>query len=58
MLPLEHSAILLTCIKQYSVLKPIFGLFESGRITQVLLFIQIASRDNEVFLYDCTFAFV
>ena len=29
MLPLEHSAILLTCIKQLSVLKTIFGLFES-----------------------------
>ena len=37
MLPLEHSAILLTCIKRGSVLKTIFGHFESGRFTQVLL---------------------
>ena len=40
-LPLEHSAILLTCIKQYFVLKTIFGLFESGRFRQVLLYQQI-----------------
>ena len=39
MLPLEHSAILLTCIKQYLVLKTNFGLFESGRFTQVVLYI-------------------
>ena len=32
------SAILLTCIKRYLVLKPNFGLFESGRFTQVLLY--------------------
>ena len=32
--PLELSAILLTCIKQKSVLKPIFGLFESGHFTK------------------------
>ena len=38
MLPLEHSALLLTCIKQFLVLKTIFGLFESGRFTQVLLY--------------------
>ena len=29
MLPLEHSAILLTYIKRYLVLKKMFGLFES-----------------------------
>ena len=34
---LEHSAILLTFIKRYFVLKSIYGLFESGRFTQVLL---------------------
>ena len=34
MLHLEHSAILLTCIKQISI----FSLFESGRFTQVLLY--------------------
>ena len=39
MLPLEHSAILLTCIKRSLGLKPIFGLFESGRVTQVLLYV-------------------
>ena len=39
MLPLEHSAILLTCIKRLSILKTIFGLFESGRFTQVLLYV-------------------
>ena len=38
MLPLEHSTILLACIIQFLVLKPIFGLFESGRFTQVLLY--------------------
>ena len=32
------SAILLTCIKNWS-LKPILGLFESGRCTQVLLYL-------------------
>ena len=37
MLPLEHSAILLTCIKRQLVLKTNFGLFESGGFTQVLL---------------------
>ena len=39
MLHLEHSAILLTCIKRYIIglEKSIFGLFESGRLTQVLL---------------------
>ena len=36
--PLEHSAILLTCIKQKSVLKTIFGLFDSGHFRQVLLY--------------------
>ena len=34
---LEHSAILLTCIKRYMVLKNFFALFWSGRFTQVLL---------------------
>ena len=33
----ECSAILLTCIKRYPDFKPILGLFESGRFTQVLL---------------------
>ena len=42
---LEHSTILLlTCIKRYVIFdnwvrKPIFGLFESGRFTQVLLYL-------------------
>ena len=36
--PLEHSAILLTCIKRLLVLKTILGLFEIGRFTQVLLY--------------------
>ena len=39
MLPLEHSAKLLTCIKRYLVLKPMVGLFESGHFRQVLLYI-------------------
>ena len=34
---LEHSAILLTCIKQESVLKTIFIFILSGRFRQVLL---------------------
>ena len=38
MLPLEHSAILLACIKQQLVLKTICGLYESGHFTQVLLY--------------------
>ena len=39
MLPLEHyTAILLICIKRKSALKTIFGLFESGRFTQILLY--------------------
>ena len=36
-LPLEHSAILLTCIKRYLVLKTNFLSFESGRFKQVFL---------------------
>ena len=39
--PLEHSAILLTCIKRLLVLKSIFDLFESGLLTQVLQFVQV-----------------
>ena len=35
--PLEHSTILLTCIKQYSVLKNNFGFLLSGCLRQVLL---------------------
>ena len=38
MVPSEHSALLLTCIKQKSFLKNILGPFESGRFTQVLLY--------------------
>ena len=38
MLPLEHSAILLTCIKRYLVLKTNFRSFLSGSFTQVLLY--------------------
>ena len=38
MLPLEHSAILLTCIKRQLVLKTILCLFESGCSTQALLY--------------------
>ena len=45
MLPLEHSAILLTCNKP--VLKTIFGLFESGRFTQVLLY-AISANYSEI----------
>ena len=37
MLPLENSAILLTCIKRYLVLKTNFWSFESDRFTQVYL---------------------
>ena len=40
MLPLEHSAIFLTCIKRLSVLKTYFGLFDSGRFRQVLLYLK------------------
>ena len=40
MLPLEHSAILLTCIKPYLVMKIIFALF-SGRLRQVFLFVPV-----------------
>ena len=36
--PRGASAILLTCIKRQSVLKTIFGPFESGHFTQVLLY--------------------
>ena len=37
--PLEHSAILLTCITIIGLkLTTIFGIFESGRFTQVLLY--------------------
>ena len=38
MLQWEHSAILLTLIKLLFVIKNFFGLFMSGRFTQVLLF--------------------
>ena len=39
MLPLEHSAILLTCIMRYFVSKKtISSFFESGRFIQVLLY--------------------
>ena len=46
--PMEHSAILLTCIKGYLVLKKtIFGLFESGRFTQVLLYDEMKKNDPD-----------
>ena len=35
---MKHSAIHLTCIKQYLVLKTNFGLFENDHFTQVLLY--------------------
>ena len=38
---MEHSAILLTCIKGKSVLKTILVFFLSGRLRQVLLYIQV-----------------
>ena len=34
---MEHSELLLTCIKRYSVMKPNFVFFLSGRLRQVLL---------------------
>ena len=40
MLPLEHSAILLTCIKRYSVLKTIFVFSLGGRLRPVLLYFE------------------
>ena len=43
MLPLEHSATLLTCIKRYLDLKTNFGLFDGGRFTQVLLYAALGS---------------
>ena len=39
MLPLEHSAILSTFIKLPFPLRPLFCLFLSGRLRQVLLFV-------------------
>ena len=37
--PLEHSAILLTCIKQYHMtLRPLFWLFLSDRLREVSLY--------------------
>ena len=44
MLPLEHSAILLTCIKRKLVLKANFGVFLSGRLRQVLLYMPISVK--------------
>ena len=44
MLPLEHSAILLTCIEQWLVFNTIFVLFESGRFTKVLLYFHEPSK--------------
>ena len=38
MLSLEHSAILLTCIRRLLGLKTNLGVFESGRYRQVLLY--------------------
>ena len=38
MLPLEHSAILLTSLSYKLSLRPLFCLFLSGRFTQVLLY--------------------
>ena len=38
MLPLEHSAILLTCIKREFVLKSILVFFLSGHLRQVFLY--------------------
>ena len=43
MLPLEHSAILLICIKRLFVLKTNFRSFKSGRFTQVLLYVFVFS---------------
>ena len=42
----EHSAILLTRIKQLLVLKTIFGLIESDRFTQVLLYASYSICEN------------
>ena len=38
---LEHSAILLPCIKRYSALKANFRSFLSGRLRQVLLYYNV-----------------
>ena len=47
----EHSAILLTCIKQYLVLL-IFGLFESGHFRQVLLwFVMLVFPDHTYYFF-------
>ena len=47
MLTLEHSAILLTCINNNLPWNPIFGLFESGHFTQVLLFFPISQLQRQ-----------
>ena len=41
MLPLKHSAVLLTCIKLYLVLKTCFVFLLSGHLRRVLLYIQM-----------------
>ena len=46
---LEHSAIFLTCIKRYSILKPIFGLlFEWPLNTENISSVAVLERTNTV----------
>ena len=47
MLPLEHPAIPLTCIKRLLVLKANLGVFLSGRFTQVLLCLYFMRTNNK-----------
>ena len=53
--PLEHSAILLTCIKRQLVLKTNLCFFESGRFTQVLLYILV--QQNCYMCWLCLWAY-
>ena len=50
MLPLEHSAIRLTCIKRQSVLKTNFCVLFSGRLRQALLYFTIECLILAVYL--------
>ena len=52
MLPLEHSAILLTCIKQPFVIKTFVCLFLSGCFTQGLHYTLLTGHPNVSFPYE------
>ena len=54
MLPLEHSAILLTCIKRYTVLKPNFWSFEWPLKVGSTVFLLNVAEKRQTMLFSAT----